>query len=174
MERVVIREAKIDDAHSIAQVHVASWRSAYVDLMPSDFLASLTTTLSAREAQWTRAIERKDADILVAEVEGKVVGWISVGPCRDEDTSEAKAGEVMAIYLLSDDWGKGIGTALWKAGMKRLHDQGYRNVTLWVLSANERALRFYQGLGGKEDMNSRRTLVRGGVTLGEVRYVWVS
>ncbi len=78
----------------------------------------------------------------------------------------------MAIYVLAEYWSKGIGAQLWQMGFKRLLDQGYKRITLWVLSGNERAIRFYKGLGGTEEPGSRRTLVRGGVTLDEVRYVW--
>jgi ribosomal protein S18 acetylase RimI-like enzyme len=169
---VMIRDALPKDAESIANVHVSSWQHAYVNLMPADFLASLAATLPKREAYWAQAIESKDSDVLVSEVDGNVVGWISVGRCRDEDKSAAESGEVMAIYILAEYWGKGIGAKLWESGLNRLFDQGYKNITLWVLSANERAVRFYQGLGGREEPGSRRTLVRGGVSLDEVRYVW--
>ncbi len=168
----MIRDARSSDANGIANVHVSSWQHAYLDLMPADFLASLTATLSKREAYWTYAIESKESDVLVSEVDGKVTGWISVGPCRDEDKAFAEAGEVMAIYVLAEYWGKGIGAQLWKSGLKRLVDQGYKVITLWVLAENQRAVRFYQGLGGREELGSRRTLVRGGVSLEEVRYVW--
>jgi ribosomal protein S18 acetylase RimI-like enzyme len=171
---VMIRDALPKDAKSIANVHVSSWQHAYVNLMPADFLASLTATLPKRAAHWAHAIESKEADVLVSEVDGNVIGWISVGPCRDEDKPAAASGEVMAIYVLAEYWGKGIGAELWTSGLKRLFDQGYKDITLWVLSANERAVRFYQGLGGREEPGSRRTLVRGGVSLDEVRYVWGS
>ena len=171
-ELVMIRDALPKDAKSIADVHVSSWQHAYANLMPADFLASLTATLPKREAYWAQAIESKDSDVLVSEVDGNVIGWISVGRCRDEDKPAAESGEVMAIYILAEYWGKGIGAKLWESGLNRLFDQGYKNITLWVLSANERAVRFYQGLGGREEPGSRRTLVRGGVSLDEVRYVW--
>ncbi|WP_343177663.1 GNAT family N-acetyltransferase [Pseudomonas sp. 4810-S13] len=168
----MIRDALPKDAKRIAQVHVSSWQHAYIDLMPADYLASLSATLPQREAYWARTIEGKDADVLVAEVDGDVIGWLSLGLCRDEDASEAASGEVMAIYVLAEYWSKGIGAQLWQAGFKRLLDQGYKRITLWVLSGNERAIHFYKGLGGTEDHGSLRTLVRGGVTLDEVRYVW--
>ncbi|MCK9735546.1 GNAT family N-acetyltransferase [Pseudomonas syringae] len=169
----MIRYALPRDAKSIAQVHVSSWQQAYLNLMPADFLASLTATLPQREAYWVDSIENKESDVLVAELDGRIIGWISVGPCRDEDKTRVESGEVMAIYILAEYWGKGIGTELWRAGLKRLSDQGYKYVTLWVLSKNERAIRFYQRLEGREESGSRRTLVRGGVTLNEVRYTWV-
>lgn len=168
----MIRDALPKDAKRIAQVHVSGWQHAYLKLMPAEYLASLSATLPQREAYWIRAIEGKETDVLVAEVEGEVIGWLSLGPCRDEYMPEAASGEVMAIYILAEYWSKGIGTQLWQAGFKRLLDQGYRRITLWVLSDNERAIRFYKRLGGKEDSSSRRALERGGVTLDEVRYVW--
>ncbi|WP_306494914.1 GNAT family N-acetyltransferase [Pseudomonas sp. W4I3] len=168
----MIRDARPSDANSIANVHISSWQHAYLDLMPADFLASLSATLPKREAYWTHAIGSKEVDVLVSEVDGNVTGWISVGPCRDQDKAGAEAGEVMAIYVLAKYWGKGIGAQLWESGLQRLVDQGYKVITLWVLAENQRAVRFYQGLGGREELGSRRTLARGGVSLEEVRYVW--
>ncbi|MCF5142933.1 GNAT family N-acetyltransferase [Pseudomonas sp. WS 5532] len=168
----MIRDALPKDAKHIAQVHVSSWQQAYVDLMPADFLASLSTTLPQKEANWARLIESQDAGVLVAEVDGNVIGWLSLGLCRDTDTPEVASGEVMAIYVLADYWGHGIGAQLWQAGFQRLVEQGYKRISLWVLAANQRAVRFYTRFGGTEDPGSRRTLVRGGVTLEEVRYVW--
>ena len=167
----MVRDALSADAKSIAKVHVASWQEAYIDLMPADFLDSLVKTLQQRATYWASAIESQEAEVLVADIEGSVVGWISIGPCRDEDRAAEEFGEVMAIYLLPEYWGKGIGTELWKSGLKRLSDQGCRFITLWVLSKNERAIRFYQRLGAVEDSNSHRTLVRGGIVLDEVRYI---
>lgn len=169
----MIRDAVAKDAKSIAHVHVSSWQHAYVELMPADFLAGLSTTLPQKQANWARTIENQDLDVLVCEKDGKVIGWIAVGPCRDEDKPEAMAGEVMAIYVLAEYWGRRIGAQLWEAGLKRLVDQGYKRITLWVLARNQRAICFYQRFGGIEEPASRRTLVRGGVTLEEVRYVWI-
>lgn len=168
----MIRDALPTDALGIAQVHVRSWQQAYRELLPSDFLDSLSATLSRREAYWRDALTRREGDLLVAEMDGQVVGWIAVGTCRDEDRSGAEWGEVQAIYVLADLWGKGIGTALWQAGARRLFEQGHSGLLLWVLAENARALRFYQRLGGREEPDSRRPLVRGGVILEEVRYVW--
>ena len=168
----MIRDALPKDAQGIAQVHVRSWQQAYRELLPSDFLDSLSATLPRREAYWRDAITRREGDVLVAELDGQVVGWIAVGPCRDQDRSGAESGEVQAIYVLADLWGKGIGTTLWQVGSGRLFDQGYEHLSLWVLAANARAIRFYQRHGGLEEPGSHRSLVRGGVTLDEVRYVW--
>ncbi|EIK60939.1 MULTISPECIES: GNAT family N-acetyltransferase [Pseudomonas] len=166
----MIRRALPADAKAIAQVHISSWQDAYRDLMPAQFLSGLQATLARREAYWARSIASGESTVWVAEVGQQIVGWISVGASRDEDAVQAKAGEVMAIYVLAGHWQTGVGLALWKAGLQDLLAQGYERLTLWVLAGNERAIRFYRRAGCVEEAGTERDLERGGVALVEVRY----
>ncbi|MGG5240556.1 N-acetyltransferase family protein [Pseudomonas lurida] len=166
----MIRKALPSDAKAIAQVHISSWQDAYRDLMPAQYLRSLDDSLAQRESFWVRAIESDESNVWVAQVDKHVVGWISVGASRDEDAAGANTGEVMAIYVLARYWQTGAGLALWKAGLQTLRALGFQGLTLWVLSRNERAIRFYRRAGCVADAGSERNLVRGGMTLEEVRY----
>jgi ribosomal protein S18 acetylase RimI-like enzyme len=166
----MIRTALPSDAKAIAQVHIRSWQDAYRDLMPADYLNSLSTTLARREAFWSRSIESGESNVVVAELDRQVVGWICMGAGRDEEAVVGESGEVMAIYVLAEHWHTGVGLALWEAGVQQLKAQGFQRLTLWVLAGNERAIRFYRRAGCVEEAGSERTLERGGVTLVEVRY----
>ena len=166
----MIRNALPTDAKAIAQVHVSSWQEAYRELMPAEYLNALDATLARREAFWSRSIESGESGLLVAELNNQVVGWISVGASRDEEGAVTNAGEVMALYVLAGHWQTGVGLALWRAGLQHLSAQGYQCLTLWVLTRNERAIRFYRRAGCVEETGSERNLQRGGVTLAEVRY----
>ena len=166
----MIRRVLPADAKAIAQVHISSWQDAYRDLMPAQFLSGLPATLARREAHWVRLLALGESTVWVAEVGQQIVGWISVGASRDEDAVQAKAGEVMAIYVLAEHWQTGVGLALWKAGLQDLLAQGYERLTLWVLAGNERAIGFYRRAGCVEEAGTERDLERGGVTLVEVRY----
>jgi GNAT superfamily N-acetyltransferase len=68
---------------------------------------------------------------LVAEFDGKIVGFCSVSKCRDEDLSE-NIGELWAIYVDKDHAGKGVGTALLNQGINILRKDGFNKATLWV------------------------------------------
>jgi ribosomal protein S18 acetylase RimI-like enzyme len=105
--------------------------------------------------------------VFVAEVEGRVVGWIIVSSSRDEDADPGVTGEVQAVYVLAEHWGTGVGRALWLRGLEHLASLGLETATLWVLAGNHRAIRFYRNAGQPE---SSRTLTRGGRELEEVRY----
>ena len=76
---VVIREATPDDARAIAEVHVASWRWAYRDDLPAEFLDGLSGGRpGARVGRVARA-GRPGAGTLVAELDGGIVGFCSFG-----------------------------------------------------------------------------------------------
>ena len=88
------------DAEGIGRVRHASWQVAYSGLIPADYLAGLSVdgfVLSARRMLADRVARRNS--VFVAEVDGVVSGFSSVGPSRDADEAEGSVGELYAIYL---------------------------------------------------------------------------
>ena len=81
----------------------------------------------------------------------KVVGFISYGNFRDETI---QAGEIIALYVLKDYYGKGIAQKLMKEALSTL--DRFSEIFLWVLKENQRAIAFYQKMGftfdGQEKM----------------------
>jgi hypothetical protein len=80
----LIRPARPADAPALAAVHVATWRDAYAGLLPDEFLASLDLD------EWTQRRRSRLANPadgtfeLLFETEGRVTGFVSGGPSRDE------------------------------------------------------------------------------------------
>ena len=72
----------------------------------------------------------------------KVVGFISYGNFRDETV---QAGEIIALYVLKDYYGKGIAQKLMKEALTTLEQ--FSEIFLWVLKENKRAIAFYQKMG---------------------------
>ena len=79
---------------------------------------------------------------LIAMDGKKVVGFISYGNYRDETI---QAGEIIALYVLKDYYGKGVSKQLMDAAFVAL-DQ-FSEIYLWVLKDNKRAIAFYQKMG---------------------------
>jgi GNAT superfamily N-acetyltransferase len=82
----------------------------------------------------------------VAEVDGRIVGFASIGPSRDEGVPE-QTGEIPAVYVDPSVMGKGVGRELLEEATAELRLAGFSRATLWVLEANERARRFYENEG---------------------------
>jgi|LIDZ01.1.fsa_nt_gi ribosomal protein S18 acetylase RimI-like enzyme len=166
----MIRSAEPHDAGAIAAVHIRSWQRAYRDLIPGDYLASLDTTLDRRTEQWSISIQNGEPQVFVAMEDERLVGWIALSASRDEDAEPGVSGEVQALYVLEEYWGRGLGRLLWLKAREHLASRGFRAATLWVLVGNERAIRFYHNLGFTPVHSSKRTISRSGWTLEEVRY----
>ena len=176
---VTIRPATVDDADSIAQVVVASWRAAYAGLLPADFLAGLD--VATRAEQWRNALASAAAasTVLVAEVGDRIVGFVAVGPELDaemelEAEGEQGVGQLYALYVDPPHWDTGVGHALHDAGLAAVRDAGFGIVRLWVLRGNDRAIRFYVRHGWSLDGRQQVDRYFGGIELPEVgltRYV---
>lgn len=150
-----IRRASVSDAAEIATVHVRTWQAAYRHVFATDRLADLD--IRRRVAGWTRALDEGES-IFVADDDGCIVGFVSVGGC-----------ELYAIYTLPEAWGGGAGTALMRAAVAELREDGCGEAALWVLEANPRARRFYEREGWEID-GGRKEGDFLGVRVPEVRY----
>ena len=164
------RRARETDARELAQVHIAAWRAAYRDLLPHDYLASLS--VDAREQAWRERLTLLAANRRpwVATADGQIVGFASAGPERDDDDNLSNdVGEVYAINVLPDCWHKGVGRNLMRHAERELREHRYSEAILWCLTDNARARAFYERLGWHFDGTTK---VRdfGGADIEEVRY----
>ncbi len=63
------------------------------------------------------------------------------------DSADSTLGDLYALYLDPDHWGRGIGTPLHAAALDRLVTHSFTRAGLWVLEGNQRALRLYHRHG---------------------------
>ena len=117
-------------------VHWQAWREAYDDLLPAAFQESMTLEKCCSYSQ------KYPDNTLIATDGMKVVGFISYGNFRDETI---QAGEIIALYVLKDYYGKGIAQKLMKEALTTLEQ--FSEIFLWVLNENKRAIAFYQKMG---------------------------
>ena len=92
----------------------------------------------------------------MAELDGRVIGFASIGPSRDDDDGTGHR-ELWGLYLHPDHGGAGHGRTLHARAVRALSTAGAPTATLWVLSGNQRARRFYEqhGLGGRRGGEDR-------------------
>lgn len=162
-----VRPATLADAPGIAEVQVLAWQAAYVGLMPQEYLDALE--VADRTAYWQRGLTtgRPGTRLLVVTEGPLVVGFAVVGGALEPEGSPL--GELYAINLRPDTWGRGVGALLLAAAEETLVDLGHPEAVLWVVPGNARARRFYERHGWVSDAVERVATVFG-VTVPEVRY----
>ena len=134
---------KMETAEEIkgkAYVHWCSWHEAYPDLVDPAYLEKLTLEKCEDLAfKWPH-------NQLIAKDKDRVIGFVGYG---EEGKGTPETGEIFALYVLREYYGKGAAQQLMKAGLEQLDH--YSQICLWVLKDNNRAIRFYQKCGFKPD-----------------------
>ena len=106
-----------------------------------------------------RRMTNDDADLLIAEVEGKLAGMLLGSPVReDRGTGSLIEGLAIVSWVAVDPdyWGHGIATRLMEDLLGFLRAKNFRRVILWTHQDNVRAQRMYERLGfmlAAEQMN---------------------
>jgi ribosomal protein S18 acetylase RimI-like enzyme len=163
-----IRTARPDDAGRIAEIQVRGWQQAYAHLFPAEYLDRLS--VSERTTTWrSRLAAAEPPGMIVAELDGNVVGWLSLGPSRDPGAPRS-VGEVWGFYVDPSFWNRGIGKALWSAAESAAKVAGWQRITLWVLEGNATAREFYHGIGLTLESDQKKLFQRDGHSVPEVRY----
>ena len=139
-------------------VHWQTWREAYDNLLPAEYQETMTL-------ERCRFFSQKYPENTLIAMDGKkVVGFISYGNFRDE---AIQAGEIIALYVLKDYYGKGVSKQLMHAAFVAL-DQ-FSETYLWVLKDNKRAIAFYQKMGFSFD--GQEQILKLGKTVKELRMI---
>ncbi len=153
-----IRAAVMADSEAIATVHIQSWRETYPGIMPQKRLDSMSIERSAKH--WQANISGAFT-VLVAEVEGRVVGFASGGANYEYTDCETGLGnacdcELGALYLLQEFQGRGIGKAIFNRFVELMKQEQHTTMIVWVAEKNL-STGFYAALGG--ELVDRKILV---------------
>lgn len=119
-----------------SRVHWQTWREAYDEILPAEFQEQMTLDKCRFYSQ------KYPENTLIASDDAKVVGFVSYGDFQDSATI---AGEIFALYVLKDYYGKGVGQQLMQAAFAAL--DAYQEIVVWVLEDNKRAIAFYEKMG---------------------------
>ena len=143
-DSIDVRIAGVDDAADIARVIVAGWRSSYRGIVPDEVLAKLS--VEERSRMWGAILSEQKGAAFVASKDSEVVGTAHIGLGSDPGTYE-----LFCIYVLEEEWGKGVGTRLLQGAMDEARKSAGGRITAWVLLDNARARRFYERMGFEID-----------------------
>jgi GNAT superfamily N-acetyltransferase len=168
------------DCDAVARIRIGGWRTAYRGIVPDSYLDALDVDRDAdrHRARFARLAQETGSGLaqetgsgldLVAEQDGRVVGWGCHGPYRDGEHRTADA-ELYALYVDPALRGRGIGRALLDTSVRACAAAGHPRMLLWVLKENVPARRFYERAGFRAD-GAQEPFETDGVAVPEVRYV---
>lgn len=165
-----IREAKEEDAVSIAMLHAESWRVAYRGMLSDEFLDR--DIVQDRMKLWRERLSapKENQFTIVAQEGQEIIGFA----CAFGEYDDVWGTLLDNLHVRTERKRQGIGQRLIKETALWVQDQYSKSgLFLWVLEANHPARRFYEKLGGKNQEQDVWEAPDGGA-LTSIRYVWPS
>jgi GNAT superfamily N-acetyltransferase len=164
---IEVRLAVPEEALEITRVHIAAWRDAYRGILPSAHLEALDEQSLTRRRE--TSLRASDLATFVATRGGEIVGYAVAG--RNRGSPPTIAGEMHALYLLSESQGLGLGRRLTLAAAEWVLMRLGESMIVWTFEQNAPARGFYQHLGGTLGGYRFLTLDSAG-TFPVVAYTW--
>jgi ribosomal protein S18 acetylase RimI-like enzyme len=162
-----VRRATRNDAVTLAAIHDEAWRTAYRGIIPGSELEKL---ISRRGPQWWESAVRKGSRISLLAFGEQLAGYANYG--RNRARSLPYEGEIYELYLRPEFQGLGFGRRLFSSARRDLAQSGMKDLVVWALSDNDRAVEFYRAIGGKAVARSSEKF--GDKTLDKMAFGWKS
>jgi ribosomal protein S18 acetylase RimI-like enzyme len=134
-----IRAMHSGDIQEVQQIAKRSWNDTYEGMIPLEIQERFLESAYNDEMMQRRL---ESSFIYVSESDGRIVGFANFSPVKEDGITE-----LLAIYLIPEYQGKGIGTALLNEGIKNI--EGIRKVFVNVEKENNIGAAFYQAKGFK-------------------------
>ena len=158
---LVVRPATAGDVDRLAEIHVAGYEEAYRGIVADEVIDSRTVALRRRVWSERLAGARPREFVLVAELDGRVEGFVSgrqavIGEVeRLDETVGCWENLYSDPELLGDARGFRVALEMHRGVERAFAELGFREAVCFAIEGNDRAARFFDLMGWREDGSVR-------------------
>lgn len=139
MDTLSLRDARELDLPEIVEI--------YNSTIPSRIVSADTEPVTVEQRTgWFREHDPRRRPLWVAELDGRVVGWLSLGDFWDRRPAYNATAEV-GIYVKAGHRGRGIGRRLIQEAIERAPALGIETLTAGAFAHNEASLALFERFG---------------------------
>lgn len=139
------RTATGADAEALAELGARTFTHTFGHLYQADDLETFLQNHSPEN--WDKELNDPAFEVRVAEADGKLVGYVKLGPPHLPFEPRGQACELRQLYVVEEMKGQGVAQALMAWVIDRARDKRADYLYLSVFTENHRALRFYEKYG---------------------------
>lgn len=156
-----IKHATVDDAEALAHLILQVEKEAEFMLFEA---GERTLDPDQQRGQIEAMQNEENSTILVAEAEGKLVGYLVA---RGGRARRNKHTVYIVIGVLTSHRGKGVGTLLFTELERWARTKGIHRLELTVVADNQRAVSLYRKMGFEQEGIKRHSLLINGKYVDE-------
>ena len=139
------RTATAVDAEALAELGAHTFTDTFGHLYePTDLEIFLQ---NHSPENWDKELNDPAFEVRVAENDGKLVGYVKLGPPHLPFEPRGEAAELRQLYVVEEVKGQGVAQALMEWVIDRARDRRADHLYLSVFTENHRARRFYEKFG---------------------------
>lgn len=142
---VTYRSATGADAGALAELGAATFTHTFGHLYQPDDLDLFLQNHSPDN--WEKELNDPAFEVRVAEQDGRMVGYVKLGPPHLPFEPRGEAAELRQLYVVEEMKGQGVAQALIEWVIGRARDKRADYLYLSVFTDNHRARRFYEKYG---------------------------
>ena len=141
----LLRNPTAADAEALIEyLKITAAETPYLTQYPEE----ISYTPEAEQEVLEKKLEAERGIMIVAEVDGKIIGNSSFGPVSEKIRSRHRCS--LGIALFKAYRGLGIGSALFEQLLYEAEKCGYEQAELEVVSTNKRGIALYRKMGFEE------------------------
>jgi phosphinothricin acetyltransferase len=134
-----MRDATLEDLPSIVEI--------YNSIIPGRIVSADTEPVSVEQRlPWFYEHDPARRPIWLAEEDGEVVGWLSLGDFWDGRPAYKGTAEI-GLYVKEGHRGRGIGGRMLEETIRRAPDLGIKTLTAGAFAGNDLSLRLFERFG---------------------------
>jgi L-amino acid N-acyltransferase len=138
---MIVRDATVGDMPAVCDIYNALVETTNV------MWTEVRETIEQRQ-DWFRSQTSHGGPVLVAEIDGEVVGFAAYGAFRGQGRWPGYRHTVEhTVHVRRAEWGAGVGRALMVALLDRARASDVHVVVAAIDSGNESSIRFHEHLG---------------------------
>ena len=142
---ITYRRATIEDAEALAELGARTFTHTFGHLyQPADLEIFLQ---NHSPDNWEKELSDPAFEVRAAELDGKLVGYVKLGPPHLPFEPRGEAAELRQLYVVEDVKGQGVAQQLMDWVIDRARDRRADHLYLSVFTDNHRARRFYEKYG---------------------------
>ena len=168
LDKLIIREATLEDIPEVAKLHIDSWNKTYKGIIEQEYLDNMKNNLDKRIERMQNEFNLRK--MIVVILDNEIVAFSEFTLTNEFSKDLDIDCELCGLYIKNEYLGKGIGSKVFDYVKSIFVKNNKKKMGLWCVKENNNAIKFYIRKGGTQVKEKPFTLA--GKDYSELAFVY--